>query len=272
MKTANGLLNQFNIKATNNIPYRCTKCKDTGLIPLDESLKRTTILLDLEADYTTGKYEEIRHLFVDCECQLKDRFESRMNRSGLNSAVKNKRFDDYKIRYSWQKDYRQRAVNFFKKPKQLFFMSGQSGSGKTLLCSALCNMLAMNGWEFRYKTWEELVRSLNNNYRELPKEEYKVIAEIPLLYLDDFLKTPGNNVKDLTKHEKKLARSLINDRYNNPNVITVISTELSQEQLNEVDESMFTRLFEMATKDFMLIGSESAKDRNIRYLIANGQW
>ena len=31
-------------------------------------------------------------------------------------------------------------------------------------------------------------------------------------------------------------------------------------------------VFEMATKDYMLVGNENTKDRNIRYLIANGQW
>jgi DNA replication protein DnaC len=58
-----------------------------------------------------------------------------------------------------------------------------------------------------------------------------------------------------------VAFEIINYRYNNPNLLTIISSELSEDELLDVDEAIGGRIYERA-RTFSI-----AKDRKRNYRI-----
>lgn len=71
-----------------------------------------------------------------------------------------------------------------------------------------------------------------------------------VLYIDDFWKTQSG--MRVTNADVKLAFDLLNYRYCNPHLITMISTELTTKNLLNMDEAVGGRILEMTEPDFML--------------------
>ncbi|WZU02664.1 hypothetical protein MGH68_07155 [Erysipelothrix sp. D19-032] len=111
-----------------------------------------------------------------------------------------------------------------------------------------------------------------DNYRAIDFKKFSMWSSIPLLYIDDFLKCMDNDINKLTDLEKRTARAIINARYNNPKLITIISTELTDVQLERIDRSLFSRLKEMATSKYLHFMDPKDTSRDIRHLKFIGEW
>ena len=66
------------------------------------------------------------------------------------------------------------------------------------------------------------------------------LKTIPVLYIDDFLKCKG----EPSTGDLNLAFELINGRYNNEKLRTIISTERSIENVLDFDEALGSRIYE----------------------------
>ena len=91
-------------------------------------------------------------------------------------------------------------------------------------------------------------------------DEYK---NIDVLYIDDLFKTgkaDDNTVQKPTGADINAAFEIINYRYNNPSLLTIISSELSQDELIDIDEAIGGRIYEKSTA--FSIGKN--RDRNYR--------
>lgn len=196
---------------------------------------------------------------VDCECMIERKIVRELKKSGLYHEFKTRRFDNFETTSKEQENLLQKAVNFTKDFKgNWFVVMGQSGAGKTHVCTAISNRLIKTGKKFKYMPF---VRDINLITRGLKsftssiKEEAENLLEtyknIDILYIDDFLKVSGNN---------EVVFDLIDHRYSN-NLTTIISTELLPGSVINYDEAVAGRILEKS-KDYTVVIS---KDPNKNY-------
>ena len=177
----------------------------------------------------------------ECDCMDQRRAIRRMNDSGLSDAVSKYSFNNYKTDDAETRNIKAKAKQFITHGK-CFLICGQSGSGKTHICTAICNELIKQGYNCKYFIWRRdaaELKSMVNSGAEYQKAINK-LANIPILYLDDFLK---GTISDA---DINLAYTIIDERIRNPNGKTIISTELPINVIVEKDEALGGRIIEMA--------------------------
>ncbi len=180
------------------------------------------------------------------ECECKKRHESlRLARqSGMNALLKCT-FEGFKATEPWQIRMLTAAKAFAEHPDGWFYISGQSGCGKTHLASAICNELMKKNRLVRRMSWlteSERLKSLRNT------PDYQALIDrfkkCEVLYIDDFFKVQkGSNP---TAADVKLAFELLDTRMVNEK-ITIITSELFAADVVGIDEAVGGRIMEMTT-------------------------
>ena len=178
----------------------------------------------------------------ECECMPKRRSIRRINGSGLQDMVKRYSFDNYETPTSKHELVKRKAKEFVIVPVECFVIAGRSGSGKTHICTAICNELMAAGWNLKYMMWRTEGAELKAmvNEREEYKRRINQLRNVPVLYIDDFWK---GTVSDA---DINLAFTILNERYNSSGKKTIISTELSMGKIIEKDEAVGGRIAERA--------------------------
>ncbi len=107
------------------------------------------------------------------------RSRKRLRDAGLEELAGRCRFDSFRTDTEWQKVMKQKAQDYLEDAKRMsFFISGQSGCGKTHLCTAVCNEIIRQGGRLRYLQW---VRDGTRLIDDLFKQELTA-ADIRLAY------------------------------------------------------------------------------------------
>ncbi len=164
----------------------------------------------------------------------------RLKRSGLEDIAREYTFRKYQCEKPWQQNVKELALDFVKNGAgEWFFISGNPGTGKTHICTAICTELIKAGKEVRYFLW----RSDANRLKAIVnKPEYDVSMrewrDAEVLYIDDFFK--GR----LTDADINLAFELLNARYMARRKITILSSELTVEKILSIDEALGRRVYE----------------------------
>lgn len=229
--------------------YRCAACKDKGYI--------ATVVED-----DGGWWHQVVY---DCKCVPIRRSILRMKRSGLKDIVTNYTFDKFETKAPWQKQMKTAALDFVKNPEGWFFVGGQVGCGKTHICTAICRELLLAGRSVRYMLWRDDVIKLKANVTDSEAygkliDEYK---DTDVLYIDDLFKTgksTNGEPQKPTSADINIAFEIVNYRYNNPGKITIFSTELTTDELMDIDEAVGSRIYERSKA--ITIGRD--RDRNYR--------
>lgn len=202
-----------------------------------------------------------------CKCAKTRATIRRMKRSGLKDIIKDYTFDKFEANEKWQQSIKAAAMEYAKNPSGWFYIGGQSGSGKTHICTAICREALLRGQEVRYMLWRDdivKIKAVANQAEEYTAEigPYKS-AEI--LYIDDLFKTgrgtDGNNQRP-TSADVNAAFEILNFRYNSK-LPTIISSECTISDLLEIDEAVCGRIVETA-KAFSL-----RPDRSRNYRLRN---
>lgn len=195
----------------------------------------------------------------ECECMVKRRTLQRIEDSGLKELLKSNTFESYQVSCQWQDVAKSMAWNYAKNPHGWLYFGGQSGAGKTHICTAVCNILIQKGYEVRYVVWRELLHELESNRFDNSRysETMDVIKNIEVLYLDDFLKAKG----DMSKMTSALeyAFEVINARYNS-HKITIVSSEWTIQEIASLDEATAGRILQSAGNNIFTIGRGSEKN------------
>ena len=249
---------QFKVDGLNNTVgnrneedgYDCPICKNKGIIYK-------------LVDCGDGTYS---HCAADCKCAEIRKSIMRMKRSGLKDIIKDYTFDKFIDTEPWQKAIKSAAVDFAKNPDGWFALCGQSGAGKTHLCTAICREFLLSGKKVVYMLWrdeivkiKEAAQSGDSSLQDI-LEKYK---NADVLYIDDLFKTGKDKFDAIVKPsvaDINYAFEIINYRYNNPKLLTIISSELSEEELLDIDEAIGGRIYERA-KTFTIAKN---RDRNYR--------
>ena len=229
--------------------YHCSVCRNKGYVVKLKELPN-------------GSFT---HTMADCKCTEVRRSIQRMKKSGLKDIIKDYTFEKYEATETWQKAIKEAAMEYAKEPKGWFFLGGQSGCGKTHLCTAICRDFLLNGKRVVYMLWRDDIAKLKAVAMEPEQREamMKRFKTAEVLYIDDLFKTgnsPDGNEQKPTSADVNAAFEIINYRYNNPELLTIISSEWSQGDLLDIDEAIGGRIFERA-KTFSIAKN---RDRNYR--------
>lgn len=185
-----------------------------------------------------------------CKCLKIRSTIRRMQRSGLKDIIRDYTFDKYKADEPWQQAIKQAAMDYAKDPRGWFFIGGQSGAGKTHICTAICREFLLEGREVKYMLWRDDVTAIKqavNDY-ELYKQLIGQYKDVDVLYIDDLFKigkTDGHSQKPTTG-DINAAFEILNGRYNDPRKITIISSECTVNDILDIDEAVAGRIFERA--------------------------
>jgi len=169
-----------------------------------------------------------------------------LQRSGLADLLQRYTLATWKEKKPWQKTLSDMVRVYAQNPVGWFYLAGRSGTGKTHLCTALCGLLLGRGMEVRYLLWRDF--SLRAKASVNDAEAYNRLVEpmkrVPVLYIDDFFKTGRG--QSPTAADVNLAFELLDSRYSDTKLITVISSEWTIAQLLDVDEAVGGRIYERA--------------------------
>jgi DNA replication protein DnaC len=209
--------------------YDCTECLNRG--------------------YFARVDDQARRYNVECKCMTIRRSIAAMKRSGLASLLDDYTFAKWECRDKWHSKALELAERYISgNDGRWFMMAGNSGSGKTHLCTAICGELMRQGRGVKYMLWRDvsvLAKAVVND-----DEEYRRIVDplknVPVLYIDDLFKA-GRDEKGklkITAPDISFAFEVINHRYNDKRKLTIISSELSIEDILGLDEAVGSRIYE----------------------------
>lgn len=223
--------------------YDCPLCKNKGVI------------------YMANDNEPI--YAKECKCMAIRNMLQNVKLSGLGNYI-NKKFEDYKIAEQWQRDIYCKAVKYIKDSgNKWFVITGQSGAGKTLICSIIANELLFNQRKtVVYLTWTDFVGKVKRNLMSenalSADKDIERAKNAEILFIDEFLKTH-------TEADLKYIVEIINYRYAKQ-LKTIITSELSPAELLRIDEAMTGRIVEMSGEYLSLIKKDRNKNQRLKIL------
>ena len=198
-----------------------------------------------------------------CEClELRKSYKNARD-SGLGEYL-NKDQSDYIVTEKWQEHCAEMMQDFITshaKDNTWFVALGQSGCGKTLICSIISNhLLFVAKRKVKYLTWTDFISQLKRDMMGEKTNEVSVyldkIKKVDVLFIDEMLKK--YNDTDL-----RYLIEIINYRYTN-DLKTIITSENVFEKLLEIDEATFGRAIEKCEGFLINIAKDRAKNYRLR--------
>ena len=199
-----------------------------------------------------------------CGCMAKRQAVVRMRKSGLHDLLKRYTLDAFTTHTPWHRIMREKADIFLTEDTTWYFTGGQVGCGKTHICTAICAELLKRGIGVRYMLWRDESAKLKAISNE-PEYDAAIMRwkTAPVLYIDDLFKAARSDARDKPSGaDIRLAFEIINYRYNNLDLRTVISSEWMVEELMSFDEGVGSRVLERIKLCCAEIGR--SPDRNYR--------
>lgn len=210
-----------------------------GLGAIDCQLCGNTGWINEVVTTPSGYWDIVSH---ECQCMKTRRSYRSMKKAGLVGIIDRYTLDRYISDTEHRRSVKDAARRYIEASEGWFFIGGQSGSGKTHICTAISWELVKQGCEMLYMIWRDDVVRLKGgrNEREWFDHEIKKFKTAPLLFVDDFWKG------GVTDADVNIAFEILNARYNDPQLRTVISSELTVEKILAIDEAVGGRIVERA--------------------------
>ena len=234
MKSTTDYLKNVNDYQESN--YKCNKCRDMMFIIQEDGAAKA------------------------CECRSIRIAEDKLKASGVSEEFRKMRFENFDysksketmLAYSKAKSYSKKFEELRVARQNSIIFCGQVGSGKTHLSLSIANVLMDNGVGVVYMGYRDVITQIKQNimdevYYNKVMNRYK---NAKVLLIDDLFKG------SISKSDINIMFELINHRYFNK-LPVIVSTELSIENLVNIDEALGSRLIEMS-KDF-LVGIRNKK-------------
>ena len=247
----------YNASAGTLTGYDCEICKNKGFIA--HVVKNTC-----------ANFENYECVVVPCKCQRIRAAFKRLERSGLKNAVKTLSFDTYQTMESWQRTLKETVMRFCKdEESNWLFIGGQSGAGKSHLCTAVAINYIRQGYECHYMQWlndAPRLKACVNDSMEYEKL-IKPLKESPVLYIDDMFKNGKDrqdNNEPPTPADVRIAFEILNYRYNRQDLITIISSERTLAELINIDEAIAGRIAEKSKNQGYCLNLKRDRAKNYR--------
>ena len=211
--------------------YDCHICKNKGVVFF--------VKQEADGDYNYSSYT--------CKCAGVRKTIRQMQRSGLKNIIKDYTFDKYQAQEPWQITIRDTAKQYAANPHGWFFIGGQSGAGKTHICTAICREFLLAGKSVAYMLWRDdavKLKGMVNDY-EPYTEMIDRFKKVDVLYIDDLFKsgkgTDGAKQRP-TPGDINVAFEILNYRNNDPALLTIISSESTTDDIIDIDEAVGGRI------------------------------
>ena len=222
--------------------YDCKKCLNRGFY---------YVHCDSEGVHFREPY------LAQCSC-LKIRESLKLSEKSGLGEMKKHRVANFVATDDWQKEVKQLVADYIVNANgEWLLLLGQSGAGKTHLCSAVCNKRLEDGRESIYVLWRDYVARLKeskfDNRRDSENHYFSHVANVEILYIDDLFKGT------VTDTDKSYAFELINHRYNKK-LTTIVSSELLLLEIADLDQAVAGRMKEMAGKYCFQISKDIKKN------------
>lgn len=218
--------------------YDCSECLNKGYI---------------------AKIVNSNEVMTECRCMKIRSTLNRIKQSGLENQLRSCTFGNFQTDSEWQRQMKTAAAEFVKSNSTGFFIGGQSGCGKTHICTAIIGNFIKQGLSARYFVWREdstILKAMVND-REYT-ERINEFKTTDVLYIDDLFKQ-----KEIKDADIKLAFELIDYRLRQQ-LKTVISTELDEDALIECDEALASRIMQISRGFRMIIPHDRKKNYRLR--------
>lgn len=214
------------------------------------------------------RQEDTADIMVECECHKKSKIMSLWEKSGISLENRDMVFENYNIHNEMAKLMKLKAIEYFKnfetikkeRNNSLAFL-GQPGAGKTHLTVAIATRFIDKGINVIYFQFRDAITKLkqnitNENVYQNMMDKYK---KIPVLLIDDLFKK-GKREEPVAGADIRAMFEIINYRYIN-HLPIIVSSELSSDDLIEIDEALGSRIIQMC-KNYLVI--VKGKDNNYR--------
>jgi DNA replication protein DnaC len=194
----------------------------------------------------------------ECECKPIRKSIIRLRASGIEQQIKECHFDNFKTDEQYQSLMKSKAERYLKSDGW-FITCGQSGCGKTHICTAIVGELIKSGKACIYMSYREEITKLKQEIGD--GDEYQKQMDkfktIQILYIDDFFKGK------ITEADINAMFELINYRYINK-LQTIISTELMFDKIMEIDQAIAGRIKQQAGDFLIQIFKDDTKNFRLR--------
>lgn len=229
--------------------WECDKCRDAGMI-----IERTE-------DEEGNIYDSARQ----CSCIRREIQEKRWSRAGLNPNTTNMTLDNFKIVNADSKALKETAIKYINEFQDIkntransVSMLGQVGSGKSHITVAIGLELMKKDVEVIYFQYATEIQAIKRNRfdEEYHEKQLSKFKNCELLLIDDLFK------KSSSDDDIRIMFDIINYRYVNMLPI-IVSSELDLGQLNNIDEAVGSRIYEMTSRFSRVIKKDRRK--NYRY-------
>ena len=174
-----------------------------------------------------------------CKCYGTRKTVKRLQKCGVWQQAQRYKLENFQTDNPNRKAMKAVTENFLRDPTGHWLMlCGQSGAGKTHLCTAafvdLTYRLGLCG---EYFLWNRDGRKLKAAVLEDPQNLWLRYRDAELLYIDDLFQGSRSEA------DRRMAFELLDYRYNN-DFITILSSELTFDRLLSLDEAIAGRIRE----------------------------
>lgn len=226
--------------------YECEKCLNRGFITVKS----------IQTGMPVRQY---------CECLNVREKLKKASASGLGNLLSKFKFSNFEATEPWQQNLKTSAIEFCQSDNsRWFFVGGQSGAGKTHICTAMCANYLKKNKDLIYMSWPEDSKKLKAVANEIFfQHQIDIFKNTEVLYIDDFLK-PVEDERP-TRADVILAFEIVNSRLYDPKKVTIISSEISLDELIDIDEATMSRIFQVCGKYKLTINKDRSRNYRLRH-------
>lgn len=207
---------------------------------------------------------------IPCKCQKTRQVLRVAKASGLHDALVVKKLSNFETTEPFQTKIKAAAEKFLASPSKGFFIGGQSGCGKTHICTAIFGELIKRGMTAHYTTWRSEIARMKRCATN--DEEYKQIMRrlqsVDALYIDDLFKvrrsSGGVDMGAITNGDINIAFEILDYRNNQPKQITLISSEFFLAEIVDIDEATGGRIKQMCGTNFVEVDRQDGRNYRLR--------
>ena len=197
--------------------------------------------------YIVRKNEDGVVVSKECKCMAQRRSMRKIRECGMLDMIDRYTFESYKTPDKEREKIKEGVKRFSDGDDGWMYVFGCSGSGKTHLCTAACVKLIARGIEVYYMSWRDESTALKGLVMDsdVYVKKMQKLKTVPVLYIDDFFKG------GYTEADVRLAFEIINARYNDRKLRTIISSEIGIKSLLNIDEALGGRIYERARRNII---------------------
>lgn len=202
-----------------------------------------------------------------CDCTAIRESAAQIRTSGLQRLMNLYTLDKFHTETDLQQRMKNTALRFLEdQTGKWLFAGGQSGAGKSHLCTGVAGELLRRSIAVRYMLWKDestrikAVVNDDSEYRKLVES----LKTVPVLYIDDLFKPvldERGQRKQPNPGDIHLAFEIINTRYI-AGLVTIISSEWTIEELQQIDPATGGRIYQMA--EGYCLSISPGKEKNYR--------